>query len=108
MLGPYDNFCRKVNGINRDDVFSSYKSTRAQRHGGHKAKQIEPLYTTLDALNSLEYFKRRVSYNKVIEVAPGIRATFLDAGHILGSASILLELEEGDQQHRLLFSGDLG
>ena len=85
-----------------------YQSRRAQRHGGHKAKQIEPLYTTLDALNSLEYFKRRVSYNKVIEVAPGIRATFLDAGHILGSASILLELEEGDQQHRLLFSGDLG
>jgi len=85
-----------------------YQSTRAKRHGGHKAKEIEPLYTTLDALNSLEYFKRRVSYNKVIEVAPGIRATFLDAGHILGSASILLELEEGDQQHRLLFSGDLG
>ena len=37
-----------------------------------------------------------------------MRATFLDAGHILGSASILLELEENGHQHRLLFSGDLG
>src|SRR5262249_36181757 len=38
----------------------------------------------------------------------GIRATFVDAGHILGSASILLELTEADHSLRLLFSGDLG
>jgi len=85
-----------------------YTSRRIHRHRGHQSKEIEPLYTTLDALNSLEYFKRRASYDKAIDVAPGIRATFLDAGHILGSASILLELEEDGQQHRLLFSGDLG
>ncbi len=88
-----------------------YQQRKAKRRHGSNHKhnhEIEPLYTTLDALNSLESFKRRAAYNKPIEIAPGIRATFLDAGHILGSASIFFELKEGDQNHRLLFSGDLG
>ncbi len=41
-------------------------------------------------------------------MAPGIRATFIDAGHILGSACIVLELEEQGRRRKLLFSGDLG
>ena len=69
---------------------------------------IEPLYTVLDALNSLEYFGRPAAYDRPLDLAPGIRATFLDAGHILGSASVLLELAEGGQHSRVLFSGDLG
>ena len=85
-----------------------YQLRRAQRRGKHKHKAIEPLYTTLDALNSLEFIGRRVSYDSPMQLTPGIRATFFDAGHILGSASILLELEEDGRQHRLLFSGDLG
>ena len=84
-----------------------YRSRRHRRHGNDD-KTIEPLYTTLDALNSLEFFGRRASYDKPLEIVPGIRATFLDAGHILGSASIFLELEEGASKKRLLFSGDLG
>jgi len=47
-------------------------------------------------------------YDKRIRLADGIHATFMDAGHILGSASILLELEEAGRKHRLLMSGDLG
>jgi metallo-beta-lactamase family protein len=66
------------------------------------------LYTALDALDSLDCFGRLVSYDHPVEVAPGIRATYLDAGHILGSASILLELREGEREKRVLFSGDLG
>ena len=85
-----------------------YQTRKARRRGGDHDGTIEPLYTTLDALNSLEYFGRRASYGQSLQVAPGIRATFIDAGHILGSASIFLELEEGGQSHRLLFSGDLG
>jgi len=85
-----------------------YQKRKQRRHGGNHERSTEPLYTTLDALNSLEFIGRRVSYDKAITVAPGIRATFLDAGHILGSASILLELEEAGRHHRLLFSGDLG
>ncbi len=71
-------------------------------------EKISPLYTVLDALNSLDYFGRTAKYDKALMLNDGIQATFLDAGHILGSASILLELEEDGQQRRLLFSGDLG
>ncbi len=86
-----------------------YQQRKAKRRRGNSdAKEIEPLYTLLDALNSLEFFGRQAEYGRAEQLAPGIKATFLDAGHILGSASILLELEEGRRQHRLLFSGDLG
>ncbi|HHO59486.1 MAG TPA: MBL fold metallo-hydrolase, partial [Thiotrichales bacterium] len=84
-----------------------YQQRKAQRRG-RKGSVAEPLYTTLDALNSLEFIGRRANYNEAIQLCPGIRATFLNAGHILGSASILLELEEDGRTHRLLFSGDLG
>jgi metallo-beta-lactamase family protein len=83
---------------------------RARKVGGDGASRdpIQPLYSTLDALNCLDYFGRTANYGQVIEVAAGVRATFIDAGHILGSASIFLEL--GEQSHRtnVLISGDLG
>ncbi len=85
-----------------------YQERRAKRRGKKNKAVAEPLYTTLDALNSLEYIGRRAHYDQPIEIAPGIRATFIDAGHILGSASIFLELEELGKQHRMLYSGDLG
>ena len=67
-------------------------------HDGASHDKIEPLYSTLDALNCLDYFGRTAIYGQVLEVAAGVHATFIDAGHILGSASIFLELEE--QSHR--------
>ena len=67
-----------------------------------------PLYQTLDALNSLDYFGRAAAYGRALDLAPGIRATFIDAGHILGSACVLLELKEKGKSRRVLFSGDLG
>ncbi len=85
-----------------------YQMRRARRRRKNQDTTIEPLYTTLDTLNSLDFFGRRAVYDQPLHIAPGIRATFIDAGHILGSASIFLELEEGAQSHRLLFSGDLG
>jgi len=84
------------------------EEARYQRRSSNHHEDIEPLYTTLDALNSLDYFGRKVNYKKSIQLAPGIHVTFIDAGHILGSASIFLDLEEDGRQHRLLFSGDLG
>ncbi|WP_455198143.1 MBL fold metallo-hydrolase, partial [Kaarinaea lacus] len=84
------------------------RQQRRARRSGKSVESIEPLYTTLDALNSLDYFGRVASYNKPIELCTGVTVTFLDAGHILGSASILLELEEKGHQQRVLFSGDLG
>jgi metallo-beta-lactamase family protein len=79
--------------------------------GGHQGaahKTIEPLYSTLDAVNCLNYFGRTAIYEQGIEVVAGVRATFIDAGHILGSASIFLELEEQSHKTSVLFSGDLG
>lgn len=85
---------------------ASYHARRHARHG-HRSRPT-PLYTVLDALNSTEHFGRTAKYNKPLEVAPGIRATFFDAGHILGSASIFLELDEDDYRRTVLFSGDIG
>jgi len=65
-----------------------------------------PLYTQEDALTSLKQF-RTVDFDDRVEVADGIWATFRHAGHILGSASITLEVE-GSQRAAVTFSGDLG
>ncbi len=76
---------------------------------GVDAEIEEPLYDQREARAALEHF-RGVDYGQPVRVAPGIVATFLDAGHILGSAIIRLEIEaSGDQPARtLVFSGDLG
>jgi Cft2 family RNA processing exonuclease len=69
----------------------------------------EPLYTVKDARRALEHL-RPIEYDQEREVAPGIWATFLDAGHILGSAIIRMRVEEhqGVSETTIVFSGDLG
>lgn len=81
---------------------------RRQRIGKRKAAEDEPLYSMLDALDAMTRFGRAADYEKAIVIAPGIRATFFDAGHILGSASILLQVNEGGHERSILFSGDIG
>jgi metallo-beta-lactamase family protein len=68
-----------------------------------------PLYTEDDAKLVPPRFQR-ARYGRTMDVAPGIRATFFDAGHILGSAIISLEVREqdGDEPMTIVFSGDLG
>ena len=68
-----------------------------------------PLYTAKDAERSLPQF-RPVRYGEEVEVAPGIRATFVDAGHILGSAIIRLRVAgaDGGEERIIVCSGDLG
>ena len=68
---------------------------------------VEPIYTRADAVASLEHFVS-IGYERPMQATPGVRCTFLDAGHILGSAFVLLEVKEGQRQARILFSGDLG
>ncbi len=68
---------------------------------------IEPLYTEHDAVETLKLFQT-LDYHKTFEVIPGVTATFSDAGHILGSAITVLELEEKGKKYRIGFSGDLG
>lgn len=84
-----------------------YRNRRMHRRG-RKGEDIIPLYTILDALNAQENFGRVARYDEPLELASGIRVTFIDAGHILGSASVLLELSENGRDRRVLFSGDLG
>lgn len=68
-----------------------------------------PLYTVKDAERTLEHF-RAIGYDEPREVAPGVSATFLDAGHILGSAIIRLVVRdrEGGEERVIVCSGDLG
>ncbi|MEJ6581659.1 MAG: MBL fold metallo-hydrolase [Akkermansiaceae bacterium] len=70
---------------------------------------IEPLYTPIDAELCLRQFVN-VGYNRKMMIAKGVELTFIDAGHILGSAQIILDIEdEADgKKKRLLFSGDVG
>lgn len=70
---------------------------------------IEPLYTPIDAELCLRQFVN-VGYNRKIMIAKGVELTFIDAGHILGSAQVILDIEDEDdgQKKRLLFSGDVG
>ena len=87
-----------------------FRRFRRRRFGNDGASHDTkgPLYSTLDALHCLDYFGRTAIYAQVFEVAAGVHATFIDAGHILGSASIFLELEEPSHSTSVLFSGDLG
>ena len=68
---------------------------------------IEPLYTMRDAVRTQELMIG-IPYNKTFDVVPGLRCTYVDAGHILGSASVLLDVTEGGVTKRLIFSGDIG
>jgi Cft2 family RNA processing exonuclease len=67
----------------------------------------EPLYTVKDAEGAIDHF-RPVDYGEEHEVAPGVWATFLDAGHILGSAIIRLRVKDGGEERVVVCSGDLG
>ncbi len=71
--------------------------------------RIEPIYTQADATASLHYFTSQ-SYDRTRTIAPGVKLTFIDAGHMLGSASVILDIEDRDthQDIRLVFSGDIG
>lgn len=66
-----------------------------------------PLYTVEDARQAVTLLKP-VDYHVPFEPAPGVRAVIYDAGHILGSGSVRLEINEGEESASLLFSGDIG
>lgn len=70
--------------------------------------ELDPLYTLEDVEKSMQHFVG-VQYNRTIDLFPGVRFTFRDAGHILGSAGVHLEIEEpGNKKISLGFSGDIG
>ncbi len=73
----------------------------------HRNEFVEPLYRVEDATNTLERMVG-MPIHKWFDVTDGVRAMFTEAGHILGSASIALEVREGSEFRRVVFSGDVG
>jgi metallo-beta-lactamase family protein len=68
---------------------------------------FSPLYTQDDAVETLTHFVA-VEYHRPFEPLPGVQAMFRDSGHILGSAMVILDLDERGRKRRVVFSGDLG
>jgi metallo-beta-lactamase family protein len=75
---------------------------------GQQGKNLfEPLYNEDDALAVMPFFQS-VSYEKTFDVSPELRVTYHDAGHILGSAMIELEIKENGHWKKIIFTGDVG
>ena len=70
---------------------------------------FEPLYTKEDVVNAMQNFIG-ISYNREHEIAPGVNLTLVDAGHMLGSSHVILDIKEKKNglEYRLVFSGDIG
>lgn len=79
---------------------AEYMSRRGRPHE-------DPLYSMADAVQAVDQMIG-VPYNRWLDIIPGVRAQFVDAGHILGSASLVIEAQEDGQTHRVIFSGDIG
>ena len=83
---------------------AEWQNRKAERSG---SQQYIPVYTVADALESLKLFEGH-GYNKPIEIFDGITISFCDAGHLLGSASVHITVNENGEERTILFSGDLG
>jgi len=85
----------------RDVEYVNRKRQRQQK------KPFEPLYDFEDVETCMNLLEP-VSYGKTFSVCQGAEGTFFDAGHILGAASLLLEVKEDGESYSLGFTGDLG
>lgn len=68
---------------------------------------IEPIYTSVEAAQASRQLVGQ-DYNGAFEPIPGVTVSFIEAGHILGSAAVVLDIEENGKRTRLMFSGDIG
>ena len=84
----------------------AYVNKKRQQRG---EPPVEPIYTQEDAAASLKYFQG-IDYDETYLLGPGVTLTLYDAGHLLGSAIVVLDFAEdnGRPSRRLVFSGDLG
>ncbi len=83
---------------------TEYENRRRERKG---LEPIDPLYAKTDTDSALAQLKG-VRYEETVEVVPGVQVRFHDAGHIMGSAVVEVEVEENGVRRTLIFSGDLG
>jgi metallo-beta-lactamase family protein len=80
---------------------------RLIERGELDSEPVDPLYTTDDVAAVLRTMVG-LPYHRPMLVAPGVTLTFLDAGHVLGSAIVVLDVLDDGESRRLVFSGDLG
>ena len=78
-----------------------------RRSRDERQTAIEPLFRRIDVRDVLKLF-RHVAYGQKTDLGRGVSFTFFDAGHILGSAYVVLEWAEAGQAHNLLFTADVG
>ncbi len=83
---------------------AEWRNRKAVRAG---REEVQPLYDTNDAIGVLEHFVP-CDYHTVVEVCDGMQIRFVDAGHLLGSSSIEVWIQENGDEKKLVFSGDLG
>ncbi|MEY4692377.1 MAG: hypothetical protein RIT19_2702 [Verrucomicrobiota bacterium] len=83
---------------------SQYVSKQRARQG---LPPVEPLYTVEDAERATRQFVA-INYGRRMPLVDGVTLEFRDAGHILGSAQVILDVREGSRHFRYLFSGDIG
>lgn len=83
---------------------AEYASKKNSRRG---EGPVKPLYTTEEAIEACKHYYP-VKYDQAFSPLPGLTVRFVNAGHILGSAAIVLEIEENGSKKKLWFSGDIG
>ena len=83
---------------------AEYENRKGERAG---REHVDPLYTEQDALDVFKYVTT-CEYKEKVDLCEGVSAVLTDAGHLLGSASITLELEENGVHKTIVFSGDIG
>ena len=84
----------------------SARASRSRRRAGQV--EIQPLYNQINVLTALDHFGRNAGYNENIALNDSVTVRFINAGHILGSASVVVETVEKGTTRRIVFSGDLG
>ncbi|HEV2210059.1 MAG TPA: MBL fold metallo-hydrolase [Verrucomicrobiae bacterium] len=88
--------------IQRDDA--AFVSRKRAKHG---LPPVQPLYSAQDAEKAVRQFVS-MNYDRPFPVCDGVTVKFRDAGHILGSAQVVLDVRENGREFRFLFSGDVG
>ena len=93
----------------RDSAHIQESDAQWQNQKGRRAGRapVEPLYTLADAERAMGLVTT-CEYGQEVDLCPGVRLRFTDAGHLLGSACAELWLTEGETERKIVFSGDLG
>ncbi len=86
---------------------AEFKRKRHEREKRRGPFPEVPLYTVDDAKASFPLFQP-VKYRVPVQISNGVEATFYDAGHVLGSAMIKVEVSQGAEKRAIIFSGDVG